>query len=358
MVWNFGSSSTALTRLTPTSDPNRYVNTNITTNPSPAVGTGAGSSPFDGYMPWAGMEEYNIINNAVSYKKGESGFSRSSYDTMVYIPEFYYKIVNDTSNSKRYFYIANGATTGFTKHPGSGKYVGKYNTISGYYSKTAAAPLVSITRAAARTGSKNKGSKWSQYDYATWCAIWLLYLVEFADWNSQTKIGRGVVDESSQINNGATDSMTYHTGRASGTDGTTAVLYRGIENLWGNIYDWVDGINVNKRKVYICTDRSKYADGTSSNYMDTGFSLPVSLGYIKTLSVYSGADWAFIPTASGGSASTYVPDNVFLNVLIWAGLCIGGNSTIEDPAGLFMFNANFSATSSYSYVGARLLFNP
>lgn len=82
------------------------------------------------------MDEYNIINNAVSYKKGQSGFSRSSYDTVVFIPEYYFRIIDDAANKKRYFYIADKAKSGFTKHPGSGKYVGRYNTISGHYSKT------------------------------------------------------------------------------------------------------------------------------------------------------------------------------------------------------------------------------
>lgn len=55
------------------------------------------------------MDEYNIINNAVSYKKGQSGFSRSSYDTVVFIPEYYFRIIDDAANKKRYFYIADKA---------------------------------------------------------------------------------------------------------------------------------------------------------------------------------------------------------------------------------------------------------
>lgn len=70
VCWNYGGTSTALSRLTKANDPNGYVTVNIATEPVAAVGTGAGSSPFDSYLPWKGMEEYNIINNAVSYKRG------------------------------------------------------------------------------------------------------------------------------------------------------------------------------------------------------------------------------------------------------------------------------------------------
>lgn len=357
VCWNYGAQSTALTRLTKSNDPNGLVNVNITTNPAPAVGTGAGSSPFDNYLPWSGMEEYNIINNAVSYKKGQSGFSRSSYDTVVFIPEYYFRIVNDTTNKKRYYYIADKAKSGFSKHPGSGKYVGRYNTISGHYSKTGAAPLVNLTRASARSGARGKGSKWSEYDFASWCAVWLLYLVEFSDWDSQSKIGRGYVDSnSSAINSGGTDSMTYHTGRASGTDGKTAVQYRHIENPWGNIFEWIDGVNFSAGTVYVCTTPENYADDTSTNYTNVGTKVQ-SDGYIKALGMSSNMPWAFFPSEVGGSETTYIPDYAYY-YSGWRVLRVGGNWYDGGSVGLFYFNANYSSSVSYSYVGARLLFHP
>lgn len=357
VCWNYGAQSTALTRLTKSNDPNGLVNVNITTNPAPAVGTGAGSSPFDNYLPWSGMEEYNIINNAVSYKKGQSGFSRSSYDTVVFIPEYYFRIVNDTTNKKRYYYIADKAKSGFSKHPGSGKYVGRYNTISGHYSKTGAAPLVNLTRASARSGARGKGSKWSEYDFASWCAVWLLYLVEFSDWDSQSKIGRGYVDSnSSAINSGGTDSMTYHTGRASGTDGKTAVQYRHIENPWGNIFEWIDGVNFSAGTVYVCTTPENYADDTSTNYTNVGTKVQ-SDGYIKALGMSSNMPWAFFPSEVGGSETTYIPDCAYYDSG-WRVLDVGGVWYDGGAAGLFYFVANYSSSDSYSYVGARLLFHP
>ena len=91
--WDSSNPSTALTRLTKANDPNKLVTVDIKTEPVPAVGTGSGSSPFDSYMPWMGMEEYNIINTSgkVLNKKGESGFTRTniSVPVMVKIPEFY-----------------------------------------------------------------------------------------------------------------------------------------------------------------------------------------------------------------------------------------------------------------------------
>lgn len=358
VCWNYNAQSTALTRLTKSNDPNGLVNVNITTNPSPAVGTGAGSSPFDSYLPWSGMDEYNIINNAVSYKKGQSGFSRSNYDTVVFIPEYYFRIIDDAANKKRYFYIADKAKSGFTKHPGSGKYVGRYNTISGYYSKTGSQPLANMTRATARTNSKNKGSKWGQYDFASWCAVWLLYLVEFADWNSQATIGVGICNGSSMSNTGGTDGMSYHTGTAaSSRTATGAVQYRNIENPYGNIWEWIDGVNFSDSTVYVCTTPANYADDTTAGYTNAGTKVQ-SNGFIKAIGLSSAAPWAFFPTEVGGSETIYIPDYAYCNSG-WRVLVVGGaygHST--GNVGLFYFNASNASSSSNSSVGARLLFHP
>nr|DAN37278.1 MAG TPA: tail collar fiber protein [Caudoviricetes sp.] len=359
VVWTYSNSSTALARITKTNDPNNYVNTDITTSPSPAVGAGSGSSPFDDYMPWKGMDEYNIVHNAVGAKRGESGFSRSSNDVMVYIPEFYYKVVNDSSSSKRYFYIADKATTGFEKHPGSGRYVGRYNTYSGIYgsfSTTGSLPYVNMTRDSARSEARSKGNKWALYDYASWCAVWLLYIVEYADWNSQHKIGNGWVAMSSAVSVGGTDSMAYHTGSATSPDASTAVQYRHIENPWGNVSEWIDGINFRGNEVYICTDISKYADDTDTNYTYVG-AKPQSNGYISATGYSSTFPWSFYPASTSGSETTYVPDYAYSGSG-WRVLCVGGNWNYGSNAGLFCFNANYDSSFSSSYIGARLLFVP
>ena len=355
VVWNYGSSSTALTRLTRESDPYSFVSTNITSEPAPAVGASYGTSPFDKYMPWKGMEEYNIVKSVVGVKQGEQGFSRTN-DTVVLIPEFYYKVVDDAANKKRYYYVSSMKISGFEKHPGSGRYVGRYNTGSGHVSRTGKSPLVSITRASARSGAKSKGSGWYEYDYASWCAIGLLYIVEYADWNTQSKIGKGYSSGSSAISSGGTDSMTYHTGRASGTDGATAVQYRHIENPWGNVFDWVDGVNFNGSTVYVCTDPAKYADDTSDGYTNAG-TRASSSGYISALGASTTAPWAIYPSSAGGSETTYIPDYSWTSSG-WRVLCVGGGWENGSRAGLFCFSGNDVSSNSYSNVGARLMFIP
>ena len=358
VVWDYSNSSTALTRLNRQSDPSGFVTVDVLTEPVAAVGTDFGSSPFDSHAPWSGMEEYNIVNNAVGPKYGETGFSRTDNDTMVYIPEFYYNVKDDSANSKRYFYISDRKIDGFEKHPGSGRYVGRYNTITGNYSESGAAPYVNMTINTARTGATGKGSKWSLYDYASWCAIQLLYLVEYADWDSQTKIGRGYVDSnSSAISSGKTDTMVYHTGRAAGTDGKTAVQYRHVENAWGNVNDFVDGLNAKGSSVYICTDPSRYASGTADRYIEfTG--MPTASAYISGLKYYDDYPWLMLPQTGKGGSSTYIPDSYGYWTSDWAYMKTGGHYSNGSEAGLFYFDRGGPTSEASSNMGARLQFNP
>ena len=363
--WDSSQPSTALTRLTKANDPNKLVTVDITTEPVPAVGTGSGSSPFDNYMPWMGMEEYNIINTSgkVLNKKGESGFTRTniSVPVMVKIPEFYYKI--EKSGSIFRYYVADGPVDGLSLHPGSGdNYLARYEAgeassgtlgfILASYSGTT--PSVSKTRSTFRDYARNMASGFQLRDIAAWCAYDLLYLVEYADWDSQEKINRGIVNDTAAAHKtGETDAMVYHTGRANSGD-NSAVQYRGIENPWGNVSEFIDGINIQSKTAYICTEPESYADDTTDNYTSSGITLPNS-GFIKGLGLSSGFPWAFIPNDNGGSETTYIPDYVYSNSG-WRVLRVGGGRTYGEKAGLFFSSADYSSSDSSAICGTRLQF--
>jgi hypothetical protein len=223
---------------------------------------------------------------------------------------------------------------------------------SGGYSISSPYPWVNITRLTARNKAKSVGSKFHLYDFATYCAIIFLYVVEFADWNCQNKIAYGRVNQSSAITSGKTDTMVYHTGTAGSriSDGAAECQYRWIENLWGNVYQWVDGFNANGTTVYYCTDPSKYADDTATGYTKIG-TLPAS-GYIKDLIVTDNG--LLIPKTTGGSETTYIPDYMWSSSG-WRVLCVGGDWSYGANAGLLCFFANNASSNSNSSISARLL---
>lgn len=354
--WDSSQPSTALTRLTKANDPNKLVTVDITTEPVPAVGTGSGSSPFDSYMPWMGMEEVDIDASGRVYPANRTSPSSA---TCVKIPQFYYK-VEKSGNIFRY-YVADGPIDGFSLHPGSESYIARYegylvNKSGGQalcsYSNTPA--KTGLTRAEFRNYAKNFASNAQLYDFAAWCAVGLLYRVEYADWGSQEKIGPGIVNDTAAHKTGETDAMVYHTGRAAGTDGKTAVQYRGIENPWGNVWEWVDGINVNNYSPCICTDPTKYADDTTTNYTVAGVPLGGS-GSTKTLGISTNLPWAYLPREPGGSETTYIP-NSMNSSSEWKVLMVGGSRGNSSAAGLFCFHAGNSSSSSGVSIGTRLQF--
>ncbi len=343
--WDYSSDATTLTRKGLAAS---------FANPAPATDlAGSGTSPFDNIAPWKDMKRYNVIGTEL-VPDTDSRFDEAANDTVVYIPEFYYTAYKDTANSKWLWAISPTAKEGYKKHPGSGCYVGRFHTSgseTGVFTKGSVAPLANVTRANFRTYSAAKGDDWRQMDLKTWSAIQLLYLVEFANWHSQDTLGKGQ-NSGSVKNTGVTTGAAYHTIKRDGNSN----MYRWIENPFSNLLTWVDGYVASSRNSYISTDPASYGD-SSSGMENADIKLPSS-GYITGMGYSEKCAWAFIPdTASGGSASTHVPDyvNGYSGAYV---LYVGGNCYAYDGYGAFCFYADSSATSAGGYIGSRLLYQP
>lgn len=356
VCWDYSDTSTKLTRLTKDADPLKLVNMDITEEPVAAVGTNAGSSPFDAIAPWAGMEEYNIVNGTVAYRRGQSAaFSRKDYDAVVYIPKFWYKVVDDAENSKRYWYVSSRAKDGFELHPGSGRYVGKYQTNAGHTSVGNKAPLVSTNMSTFRTKAVAKGTGWYEYDYATRCAIELLYLVEYADFNASKLLGVST-KTGSTLTTGRTDSMSYHTGTvASALTENDSIQYRHIENFYGRLYELVDGVNVKAGVVWVSTNPANNDNTKTTNYTNIGTRVK-SKGYQKLLGYSEIAPWAFFPSAVGATKDTGIAAYCWYNGYPNSVMSVAG---YDSTVGCSPFIQTDDITSnSQDYITGRLMFVP
>ena len=346
VIWNYGDSSPVLTRLTRENDPNHMVTHSPTTEPTACVGTTAGQSWFDDYMPWAGMERKNYIDGQivdfVDYSNGE---------TYVYIPQFWSKIINDTEENKMYIYISAVQDSRLTLHPGSGKYMSRYECNSNFLSAPGTTPKVHTNLGGFRTGITAIDNKHYQYDIHTYAALELLYIVEFAHLNTQSKIGAGITSGGAALTIGETDILTYHTGRVDGTaDNVSAVQYRWIENLWGNVWNWVDGILIQDGLVYICNDRANYASSITSNYKSTGLYTPTNSNWHKTDQDYNNC--YLIPLTTGSSDSTYTCDYYYYYSGLRS-LTVGGRYSSGSSAGLFCWDGSYGPGAAVAYVGGR-----
>ena len=180
--------------------------------------------------------------------------------------------------------------------------------------------------------------------------IQMLYLVEFADWNSQTKIGYGCGNNSGTENMGATDGMTYHTGtkQSSRTTYGVGVQYRWIEGLWDNVLDWMDGCYYNSSGMNIIKNPASFSDTSGGSLIGK----PPG-GWISAFEVVEkdGIQWIY-PSGRAGSDSTYIPDSWNFGAS-YPCLCCGGSYYQYLSHGLFYVDRN-GATNANGSIGCRL----
>ena len=181
--------------------------------------------------------------------------------------------------------------------------------------------------------------------------IWLLYIVEYANWNSQAVIGYGCGNNSGVQNMGYTDSMPYHTGTTASARTTygATTQYRNIEGLWDNCYDWMDGCYYNSNGMMVILNPSAFSDSSGGVLVGKP-----SSGWISALSVktVSGLPPLFIASGSSGSDSTYVPDGWYYSAS-YPCLCRGGYYGQSLDHGLFYVDCS-SVSNAVADIGCRL----
>ena len=348
-----GSSSTAWTRTDDAAlfaDPQPYY----------AGMSGTPSSPFDDKMPWSGME---IVDDANAGK-------------LVKIPKFWYKWTRSGSSMK--LQISDSEQTGFHVSPahadrgdGSGErdyvYVGRYHCAASTYKSTSGVtPAGNITREQFRSNIHNLGSKIWQNDFAMFWTLRMLYLVEFADWNSQAKIGGGcsqtTAASSAVYNMGYTDSMPYHTGTTSNSIGATVyggTQYRYIEGLWDNVYDFCDGIYFNDRTVYVINNPANFSDTTGGTNVGTRANANGVVTQWTDPSSITGLEYALYPAAvtEDSNYETYDCDVSYSNAS-GVVLYVGGNYNQGQYSGAFFLYGSSAASYKYAGRGSRLQMLP
>ena len=311
-------------------------------DPVPAVDNGDGSSPFDQLQPWAGMVRSSRAGGA-----------------MVAIPKFWYKFTKSGTALK--LQIADDKVDGFFVSPahadrGDGKgerdvvYVGRYHCAADtYQSETNKAQMTGVTRSAARTAIHSLGAGIWQFDMAMRLTIQMLYLVEFADWNSQAVIGFGCSPDGVKENNGRTDAMKYCTGTtAASRDAYGHTQYRNIEGLWDNAYNWIDGCYNNDSGVSVILNPEEFDDLANGAVIG----VPPG-GYVTAFDVaeQDGVQW-LVPSGNGGSESTYITDTwgfaTYHPCIYGGGSCAQGMSR-----GIFLVSFH-TLKGSDANIGCRL----
>ncbi len=246
------------------------------------------------------------------------------------------------------------------------------------------------------------GAGWNQLNYhAYWKLFWLI-TVEFANRNSQAPfnaaldvngyrqggLGDGVTTLTSSLwsgwNNyypfipcGHTISLGNQTGLVPFTmpaeyDPSQPVVqvpsYRGVENPFGHIYHWLEGVNIRKQSdadggrstAFIADNPANFNANNYNGYREAG-DIKRNDGYVRSLLMGSRGD--ILPKASGGGSTTYWCDygyngNLPASGTQIRGVIVGGYATYGASAGLLCSYSHSVPSSANAIIGARLCFTP
>ncbi len=323
------------------------------------VGDDVTQADFDTISPWQDMRRCNLADDlTVNAYYGDPTFAYdgSNGQVMVEIPQFYWKAYR-LSDTEIIYLVSDIQRDGFELYPAfksdegtyenlyigafeatlydnsAGTYVGDGVTydytndvmasVAGYQPISGNSDNLDITQA--RQLAENRGSGWSLQYYTAREAINLLFYIEYADFNSQSILSGGITNLDSGTGNhsqntGHTTGLGNNSGEvsitpengATGAATTYPFSYRGIENYWGNIWEFVDGINIRDNEPYI-SNNDFQSDLFSEPYSSLGRTLPSSNGYGSGQVLDTDIGLSSLPISLNGSSSSYYCDYYYQN---------------------------------------------
>ena len=253
-------------------------------------------------------------------------------------------------------------------------------------------PVTRTSRIDFRSYAQNRGANWFDMDYQARKSVYWLITIEYANRNHQTAIneqltaegykqgglGQGPTNLSggdwSGFNSyyplfqcGLTNALGNGTGEipvvlqdfpaAGQTVNAQVFSYRGIENFFGDIWEWTNGVNIkiegNVVNAYVANGPKK-SDNDYLGYKASGL-MPSGNGYISD--ILFGEHGDILPaSATGGSSTTYFGDYWYKGGDGLRGLRFGGRAGTGSGAGSACVHSARSPWAANANVGSRLCF--
>lgn len=156
-------------------------------------------------------------------------------------------------------------------------------------------------------------------------------------------------------NSGGCDSLGMKSGCLV-NDGKHNVIYRGIESIIGNIFSFVDGINIKDCVAYVCYNPKEYvSDKFESPYEKIGYINSKQEGYCKALGFDINHPLIQLPTEIGANSTSGTTDYYWCTATGNRVARVGGGSTVGANGGLWCWILNAASSISIWDCGARVL---
>lgn len=270
-------------------------------------------------------------------------------------------------------------------------------------------PATNISLTNFRTYARNRGAAglnnkgWNCDLYEAAVNTYWLYVIEYANLNCQAAftsqlteqgyhqggLGDGVTTlDSTKWNTfnsrnpfipcGITNSLGNRTGvvdydMPEEYNATTVTVhvpsYRGIENPFGHVWSWTDGLHVKVQSAESGGKSIFYRaeDDDPANFQDSNYNgyevrgeIPRAEGYVKK--IVCGEYGDIMPLQTGGSSTTYFCDNFYTNIPssgeALRGVFFGGSAHYGASAGLACASTSLAPSYTLTAIGSRLCFIP
>lgn len=323
----------------------------------------------------AALISYCNEENSANWPDGTNiTIMNNHQNRMVYFPKYYHKTIERSPGIWRTYISEQQIDGNYIEEPEMllGSFEGAINVEGMLISTASQTSTASKTMAEFVTAAKTHGPLWGIGDYRSHATIARMFCAYYKTTNISTS-------NSSIPCSGGTKRYNY--GKTGGTitignkDGKVAVIedtgyystnFLGIEDCYYSKWEFVQGINILKGK-YVVYDGGSFPDKDVAELEAAGATNIRVVGYEPnpaatggytgwTKAVAQGKYGDVVPTAHGGSETTYYSDYSWFNptgnrIFLRSGCSVNGSR-----CGVFMAHAADASSSSWSNVGARLAF--
>lgn len=293
---------------------------------------------------------------------------------MVYFPKYYHKTVERSPGIWRTYISEQQIDSDYIEEPEMllSTFEAYTNTDGTLMSVWGVASTASQTMATFVSQAKSNGPLWSIGDYRSHATIARMFCAYYKTTNISTSNSAIPCSGGTKRYNygvtGATITLGNRDGKKATTNDTSyySTNFLGLEDCYYSKWEFVQGINILKGK-YVVYDGGSFPDkdvaeleaAGATNIRVVGYEPDPAAtaaynGWIKA--VAQGKYGDVVPTAHGGSETTYYSDYSWFNPTGNRIFLRSGASDNGSRCGVFLANANNASSASWTHVGARLAF--
>lgn len=293
---------------------------------------------------------------------------------MVHFPKYYHKTVERSPGIWRTYISEQQIDSDYIEEPEMllGTFEAYTNTDGTLLSAWGVTSTASQTMATFVSQAKSNGPLWGIGDYRSHATIARMFCAYYKTTNISTSNSAIPCSGGTKRYNygitGATITLGNRDGKKATTSDTSyySTNFLGLEDCYYSKWEFVQGINILKGK-YVVYDGGSFPDKDVAELEAAGATNIRVVGYEPnpaTTEAYNGWTKAVaqgkygdvVPTAHGGSETTYYSDYSWFNPTGNRIFLRSGNSDNGSRCGVFLASADNASSGSWSSVGARLAF--